>query len=116
MKTKRPTQRDPAKVAFSVALPRVLVRQIADIAASETRKRNGQIEHFLSAAVAAWKRTHPEVILPATYAQPEPDLTCDLAAEVDAPPLDPAAKALRARASRPTPPPTAPKRPRPGAA
>ena len=116
MTTRRPTQRDTQKVAFSVALPRVLVSQVEHVAHAETRSRNGQIERFLTEAVARWKIENPTKLSSSTYVQPEPDLTRDLAAEVDESPADPAAQALRARASKPTPPPTAPKRPRPGAA
>lgn len=101
MKPKRPTQRDPNKVAFSVALPKVLVWQIEEIAQTEHRSRNGQIEHFLAEAVAQWKREHP---------QDHGHVAEDQAPYDATPASDPAAQALRVRAAQPTPPPTAPQR------
>lgn len=120
MKPKRPTQRDPQKVAFSVALPRVLVADIERIAEVDHRTRNGQIVHFLAEAVARYEAAKQT---PAPlYVMPEPDLERDIAAEPPPapygapvnPPIDPAGDALRVRAAQPTPPPIAPP-PRPPA-
>jgi hypothetical protein len=84
MKPKRPTQRDPQKVAFSVALPRVLVADLERIADDEHRTRNGQIVHFLAAAVARHAAENKKP--PPLYTMPEPDLDRDIAAEPPPPP------------------------------
>jgi hypothetical protein len=55
VKSKRSHDRSPDKIGFSIALPRKLVDELKAIAIEETRTRNGQIEHFLAAAVAEWK-------------------------------------------------------------
>lgn len=52
--------RAPDKTGFSVALPNSLLWQVEQIAESEHRSRNGQIEHFLADSVARWKREHPQ--------------------------------------------------------
>ena len=102
------------KTGFSVALPTALTAQIEHIAAAQHRSRNGQIEHFLTDSVARWKREHPTSF--STYAQPEPDLRRDLAAEIDPaltlPPSDPTRDAMGARTAKPIPRPTALKLPR----
>ncbi|AKC83789.1 hypothetical protein IMCC26134_15175 [Verrucomicrobia bacterium IMCC26134] len=84
MTAKRPTQRDPKKVAFSVALPRALVAELEHLAKSETRSRNGQIERFLAEAVAKY---HAEKGRPELYPLPEPDLDKDIAPEPPPPPF-----------------------------
>lgn len=105
MKPKRPTQRDPAKVAFSVALPRSLVAQIEAYALDQTRSRNAQIEFFLKEAVAKWQREHPE----ANALVAEDVVPYDAKAK----PADPVGEALRVRAGQPTRLPTVPRGKRP---
>lgn len=114
---KKSHARAAGKTGFSVALPTALTGQIEHIAAAQHRSRNGQIEHFLTDAVARWQREHSPSI--ATYTQPEVDLRRDLVAESDAAPgfqsSDRSSNWLRARVAKPMPPDPAPKQPRFGA-
>jgi hypothetical protein len=98
MKPKRPTQRDPSKVAFSVALPRSLVAQIEEYAADQSRSRNGQIEYFLKEAVAKWQREHAKA----------DSVVAPQAAGFEVKPPDPLGDALKVRAGQTKAPPTAP--------
>ncbi|MBC8008866.1 MAG: hypothetical protein H7067_02060 [Burkholderiales bacterium] len=98
--------RAPGKTGFSVALPDSLIWQIEEIAAAEHRSRNGQIEHFLTDAVARWKREQPQT---EAHVAETPQAT--YAART----RDPASEVLRERAGEkarpatgPTPPPPAP--------
>lgn len=59
MKKIRNHDRSPDKQGFSVALPKVLLQQIEDIAKQESRSRNGQIEYFLGQAVEEWQPSRP---------------------------------------------------------
>lgn len=54
MTTKRNHDRAADKTAFSVALPKKLVSDLEEIAKTETRTRNRQIEHFLTESVARY--------------------------------------------------------------
>ena len=114
---KKSHARAAGKTGFSVALPTALTGQIEHMAATQHRSRNGQIEHFLTDAVARWQREHPASLV--TYAQPEADLQRDLVAESDAAPMfqssDRASNGPRGRVAKPMPPDPAPKQPRFGA-
>jgi hypothetical protein len=114
---KKSHARAAGKTGFSVALPTALTGQIEHIAAAQHRSRNGQIEHFLTDAVARWQREHPPSLAP--YTQPEAYLRRDLVAESDAAPMfqssDRASNGPRARVAKPMPPDPAPKQPRFGA-
>ena len=106
MKPKRPTQRDPSKVAFSVALPKILVWQIEQIAEAEHRSRNGQIEHFLADSVARWKRENPQAEAHVAEDQAPYGVTAPTPAE----------RVLQERADTVAQPVSAPVPPAPGAA
>lgn len=55
---KKSHDRSPDKIGFSVALPKQLLAQIQEIADTEHRTRNRQIEHFLYQSVARWNADH----------------------------------------------------------
>lgn len=102
MSKSRPTQRNPLKTVISVALYRSMVDEIQSMADAEDRSRNGQIEHFLKAAVA---RRRAEINAMANAIANANAIT---------PGADQALQMIRARAAKPTPPPTALRPPRLG--
>ena len=61
MKTKKSHARAAGKTGFSIALPDALIQQIAAIAATQRRTRNGQIHHLLALAVERWLSDHLRV-------------------------------------------------------
>ena len=72
---KKNHDRSPDKRNFSIALPLTLIADLERIAAKETRSKNRQIEHFLSAQVDKWKAEHKPVATPMLVGLAAPDAT-----------------------------------------
>lgn len=59
-KTNKNHSRAPNMVQTTIALPKTVLARIGEIAETETRSRNLQIQHFLQLGIREYEETHPK--------------------------------------------------------